>query len=119
MVGMIQILTYMIAFYLIVKGIEILQIALASGRDKRSGIIALGVATLIGCLIAATAFIKMQDRQASSIGASMGDLGIAPSIGDSSNPSSNAATEAKSAADDALTALEAANAAAAAADAAQ
>jgi hypothetical protein len=30
MVGMLQILTYMLAFYLVVKGMEILQIALAS-----------------------------------------------------------------------------------------
>ena len=42
MAGMLQILTYMLAFYFILKGIEILQIALSSNRDKRGGIIALG-----------------------------------------------------------------------------
>jgi hypothetical protein len=36
---MLQILTYMLAFYLVVKGMEILQIALASNREKRDGII--------------------------------------------------------------------------------
>lgn len=40
MAGMLQIITYLLAFYLVVKGIEILQIALASNRDKRGSIIA-------------------------------------------------------------------------------
>ena len=114
MVGMIQILTYMLAFYLIVKGIEILQIALASGREKRSGIIALGIATLTSCLIAAAAFITMQDRHASSISASMWSFGAVSSIGNSSNPYSDAAMEAKSAADAAMAAADAADEAAAA-----
>ena len=51
MAGMLQIITYLLAFYLVVKGVEILQIALASNRQDRSGIIALGVLAL-----AATAF---------------------------------------------------------------
>lgn len=67
MVGMIQILTYLLAFYLVVKGIEILQIALASNREKRGGIILLGVLTLIACVIAAITFVYMQDQQAMSI----------------------------------------------------
>lgn len=71
MAGMLQILTYMLAFCFILKGIEILQIALASNRDKRGGIIALGVLTLIGCVIAAIAFASMQDQQAVSLSQSM------------------------------------------------
>ena len=71
MAGMLQILTYMLAFYFILKGIEILQIALASGRDKRGGIIAIGVLTLIGCGIAAFSFVQMQDAQAISLSQSM------------------------------------------------
>lgn len=67
MVGMIQILTYLLAFYLVIKGIEILQIALASNREKRGGIILLGVLTLIACVIAAVTFVNMQDQQAMSI----------------------------------------------------
>ena len=46
MAGMLQILTYLLAFYLVVKGIEVLQIALASPREKRGGIIVLGSVTL-------------------------------------------------------------------------
>ena len=43
MAGMLQIITYLLAFYLIVKGVEILQIALASNREHRAGLIAIGV----------------------------------------------------------------------------
>jgi uncharacterized membrane protein HdeD (DUF308 family) len=68
MVGMIQILTYMFAFYLVVKGVEILQIALASNRERRGGIITIGVLTLILCIVAAGGFVTMQDRQAKSVG---------------------------------------------------
>jgi hypothetical protein len=71
MAGMLQILTYMLAFYFVLKGLEILQIALASNRDKRGGIIAIGVLTLIGCVIAAIAFASMQDQQAVSLSQSM------------------------------------------------
>ncbi|NIK44484.1 hypothetical protein [Xanthomonas arboricola] len=71
MAGMLQILTYMLAFYMVLKGIEILQIALASNKEKRGGIIAIGSLTLVGCILAAAAFVFMQDEQASSISRSM------------------------------------------------
>jgi uncharacterized membrane protein HdeD (DUF308 family) len=67
MVGMLQILTYMLAFYLVVKGVEILQIALASNREKRDGMIIIGVLTLIACIVAAGGFVTMQDQQARSV----------------------------------------------------
>jgi|HubBroStandDraft_4_1064222.scaffolds.fasta_scaffold707643_1 hypothetical protein len=68
MVGMLQILTYMLAFYLVVKGMEILQIALASNRGKRDGIITIGVLMLIVRIVAAGGFVMMQDQQATSVG---------------------------------------------------
>ena len=71
MAGMLQILTYMLAFYFILKGIEILQIALASNRDSRGGIIAIGVLTLIACGIAGYTFVSMQDQQAISLNQNM------------------------------------------------
>lgn len=67
MVGMIQVLTYLLAFYLVVKGLEILQIALASNRDKRAGIILFGALVLAACIVAALAFVAMQDQQAMSL----------------------------------------------------
>lgn len=57
MAGMLQILTYLLAFYLIVKGVEVLQVALASSRESRAGMIAVGVLTLVACLIAAVVFV--------------------------------------------------------------
>lgn len=65
---MLQIITYLLAFYLVVKGIEVLQIGLASPREHRGGMIALGVAVLVACCIAAIAFVVMQDQQAHSLG---------------------------------------------------
>ncbi len=35
MAGMLQIITYLLAVYLVVKGIEVLMIALASSRQDR------------------------------------------------------------------------------------
>lgn len=67
MAGMLQIITYLLAFYLVVKGVEILQIALASNREKRGGIITLGVLVLIACMLAAGGFVTMQDEQAQSL----------------------------------------------------
>ncbi|MGA9742840.1 hypothetical protein [Candidatus Binatus sp.] len=64
MVGMLQILTYLLAFYLIIKGIEVLQIGLASNRQDRSGPVILGVVVLLACVVAAVGFTIMQDEQA-------------------------------------------------------
>ncbi len=74
MAGMLQIITYLLCFYLVVKGIEILQIALASGREDRRPMIILGALTLAACLLAAFAFVGMQDNQATSMASSMPTL---------------------------------------------
>ena len=71
MAGMLQITTYLLCFYLVVKGIEVLQIALASGRTNRRPMIVLGGATLAACVLAALAFATLQDEQAESISSSM------------------------------------------------
>ncbi|HEY3698300.1 MAG TPA: hypothetical protein VGK97_03145 [Spongiibacteraceae bacterium] len=67
MAGMLQIITYLLAFYLVIKGIEILQIALASNRDNRAGIIVFGFIVLATCIFAAGSFVVMQDHQAISM----------------------------------------------------
>ena len=71
MAGMLQIITYLLAFYLVVKGVEILQIALASSRENRTGIIVLGVIMVAVCIAAAGGFVTMQDQQARSLSTSM------------------------------------------------
>lgn len=67
MAGMLQILTYLLSFYLVIKGVEILQIALASSREKRRPLIILGSLTLIACIFAGFGFSAMQDKQAESL----------------------------------------------------
>lgn len=58
--------------YLVVKGMEILQIALASNREKRDGIITIGVLMLITCIVAAGGFVMRQDQQATSVSCTTG-----------------------------------------------
>ncbi len=71
MAGMLQILTYLLCFYLVIKGVEILQIGLSSGRAGRSGVITLGALTLVACVTAAFVFANMQDQQATSMSRSV------------------------------------------------
>ena len=71
MAGMLQILTYVLCFYLVVKGVEVLQIGLASNRPSRVAVIIIGAVTLAACLFAAVGFVNMQDTQARSLSQSM------------------------------------------------
>jgi hypothetical protein len=67
MAGMLQIVTYLLSFYLVIKGVEILQIGLASARSDRRHLVLIGSLTLAACVVAALVFSSMQDNQASSI----------------------------------------------------
>jgi hypothetical protein len=71
MAGMLQILTYLLSFYLVIKGVEILQIGLASNRPNRTGIVVFGAVVVVACIIAAFAFSAAQDRQAMAMSSSM------------------------------------------------
>ncbi len=67
MAGMLQILTYLLSFYLVIKGLEVLQIGLASSRPSRTGVIVFGAFVLAACILAAVGFSTMQDHQAMSM----------------------------------------------------
>jgi len=67
MVGMLQIITYLLCVYLVYKGWEILQIALMSNRENRKVGIVLGVIAVVGSFIASAIFTYMIDLQASSV----------------------------------------------------
>jgi len=41
MAGMLQILTYLLSFYLVIKGVEVLQIAITSNRPSRTRLLSL------------------------------------------------------------------------------
>jgi len=67
MVGMLQIITYLLGFYLIVKGLEILQIGLSSNRDDRTGVIMFGAVVFVLCMVMAIIFVTMQDKMELSL----------------------------------------------------
>jgi len=71
MAGMLQIITYLLAFYLVIKGIEVLQVGMASGRERRGVLLAVGWITLAACIVAAAFFVFLQDEQATSMSRSM------------------------------------------------
>ena len=64
MIGMIQILTYLLGVYLVFKGFEILQIALMSNRVDRTIGIVIGVLAVVVAIAAAGYFVNMADTQA-------------------------------------------------------
>lgn len=68
MVGMLQILTWLVAIHLVVKGVQVLQTGLASSRDNRKVLIGIGGTTLAVCLAAAVLLVAAQEEQASSVG---------------------------------------------------
>ena len=71
MIGMIQILIYLLAVYLIFKAFEILQIAIMSSRaDRRAGLLIGFFAVVIG-IGAAGFFVDMADKQAESVSGSV------------------------------------------------
>jgi len=71
MIGMIQILTYLLAVYLIFKGFEILQIAIMSSRvEKRAGLL-IGFFAVVIAIGAAGFFVDMADKQAESVSSSV------------------------------------------------
>ena len=67
MFGMIQIITYLLAFYLIIKRLEILIISLAASGERRGGIILLAIFVLIACIIAACGFVFLQEQHVMSL----------------------------------------------------
>jgi len=72
MIGMLQIITYLLCVYLVFKGVEILQIALASSRENRVLMIVLGVFALVIALAAGSYFTKMIDAQAAAVSSRTG-----------------------------------------------
>lgn len=70
MIGMIQILTYLLAVYLVFKGFEILQIALMSNRTDRTAGFVIGILAVVLAIGAAGYFVDMADTQAKSVSSS-------------------------------------------------
>ena len=56
MVGLMQIMIYMLSVYLVFKGVEIFQIALMSVRPNRTGGMIIGILAVAIAIIAAGGF---------------------------------------------------------------
>lgn len=67
MAGMLQIITYLLCVYLVIKGVEILQIAIMGSRESRPLGITIGVISLVVCIGAALFFYKFINMQAESM----------------------------------------------------
>jgi hypothetical protein len=67
MVGMLQIITYLLCVYLVFKGIEIYQIAKMSTSEDRSAGLRLGKTMIVVSVIAAAVFYVLIDLQAEKI----------------------------------------------------
>lgn len=70
MVGMLQIMTYLFAFYLVVKGLEFVQRAMIAPPGERRGPSILAAVVLVASIGAAYLGITAQDEQASSVASS-------------------------------------------------
>jgi hypothetical protein len=71
MVGLMQIMIYMLAVYLVYKGVEIFQIALMSSLPNRTLGLAIGGAAIGSAIAAAIGFSVWAELVARSIGERM------------------------------------------------
>jgi len=67
MAGLLVIIIWMGCVYLVLKGISILQIGLASNNANRGGLIAIGLAAFTVSIIAALFFFRASGEQASAL----------------------------------------------------
>ncbi len=67
MVGMLQILTYLLCVYLVYKAVEIFQIALMSSKEGRGTGLFIGTIAIIASLVIGALFVYLIDTQAASV----------------------------------------------------
>lgn len=74
MVGMLQIITYLLCVYLVYKGLEILQIGLASNNQNRKLMLVIGLIAFGLSVVLAVIFAGWMESHVISIGEQMKDL---------------------------------------------
>ena len=75
MVGMLQIIMYLLCVYLVFKGVEIFQIALMGANEKqRSKGYTLGVLMIAASIIAVVVFTALINNQAKSISEGLNEI---------------------------------------------
>lgn len=63
---MVQIIGWILCFYLAIKGVEIFQIALCSSRENRKSGLTIGAIAMVICFAASILFVNILSMQASS-----------------------------------------------------
>jgi hypothetical protein len=71
MVGMLQIITYLLCVYLVFKAVEIFNIGLASNSDIRDASMAIGALAIIASIVLSIYFTNVIDGQAQAVASSM------------------------------------------------
>lgn len=74
MLGMMQILTYLLCVYLVFKAIEIFQIAYVSNSEKRGHALTLGIVVIMVSVFVGIGFSLWSDKQAQSVSDNMQSL---------------------------------------------
>ena len=64
MVGMLQIITYLLCVYLVFKAIEIFQTAFMSARENRTAGIIIGILLIVAAILIGFKFVDWIDTQA-------------------------------------------------------
>ena len=74
MVGLMQIMIYMLAVYLVYKGFEIFQVAFMSTRENRGAGITIGVLAIVLAVLLGAGFSLWADEVAKSISDRMNNV---------------------------------------------
>ena len=67
MIGMLQIITYLLCVYLVFKGFEIAQLAITSARENRAAAFVIGIFAIVVSICAARYFVVAIDSQATAV----------------------------------------------------
>jgi uncharacterized membrane protein len=67
MIGMLQIITYLLCVYLVFKGFEIAQLAVTSARENRGPAFIIGILAVAISICAAFYFVSAIDSQATAV----------------------------------------------------
>ena len=78
MIGILQILIYLLCIYLVFKGVDILQLAISSSTVNKHGGLALGLVALLSGIAGAIYFAIWVDKFAAEISSVTQPLGGGP-----------------------------------------
>lgn len=77
MVGLMQIMIYLLSIYLVYKGVEIFQVAFVASeysRNRKAGVV-IGILAIVVAIFIGLAAVFMADSMAEKIGTNMESVG--------------------------------------------